>query len=363
METRRRGRSPALQLPPRLAAIQATGSRRDSRLPQHTPRGPSRTPGVPPRTPEVLPHALGVPPAPAGSRRLPPRSRPVGGSAAAGRFRTLDRGGAAASRASPGHVPPRRRGGDPPRAGPILAPLPLFPTLPGLGSSPAGAAEPRGRAVGTGRGLAMGRSPPQRKRTRLCGETLLRGRKGSFRSCFNEHRAVRPAPAALHRIRGRCRCWGRCGRPAVPRRQNGVAKPRGRPARSQRQRAGPAFRNTALFRYPPLLPPPPRPRPAPEPELLRARAVPGAGGTKRDRPRTQRTGPGSTEPGRVPRPRIALAVNSAERGKLCPAAQGGPRRNRARGHAARGRGLVRAGAGAAPAAAGLRVSINRFFRL
>lgn len=159
----------------------------------------------------------------------------------------------------------------------------------------------------------MGRSPPQRKRARLSGETLLRGRKGSFRSCFNEHRAARPAAAALARIRGRCRCWGRCGRPAVPRRRNGVAKPRGRPARSQRQRAGPAFRNTALFRYPPLLPPPPRPRPAPAPELLRARAVPGAGGAKQDRPRTQRTGPApqSRAESRAPASPLRLILPSA----------------------------------------------------
>lgn len=94
--------------------------RRDARLSLRTPRAPA-------------PH-------PAGSRRLSAGARPVGGSAgsaAAVGFRTLDRGGAAVGarrpRASLGHVPPRRV---PPRAGPILAPLPLFPTPPGWDQPP-----------------------------------------------------------------------------------------------------------------------------------------------------------------------------------------------------------------------------------
>lgn len=86
------------------------------------------------------------------------------------------------------------------------------------------------------------------------------------------------------------------------------------------------------------------------------------------------TGTGSAEPGRILRPTSplqlfcrALQTLPCEPGAV-PAVPIPPaaRRDRAQGDGEQVRGLVRAGAGAAgaaPVAAGLRVSVNRFFRL
>lgn len=90
METRRRGRWPALQLPARLAAVRASVS--SAAFPAPTPcTNASRTRGVAPRNRGVRPAPRGFPPPPA---PRPPR-RLSEGSAAPGCFRTLDRGGAA----------------------------------------------------------------------------------------------------------------------------------------------------------------------------------------------------------------------------------------------------------------------------
>lgn len=128
MEMRRRGRSPALQLPPLLSAIRATGSLARGLSPAPRPGDSHSAPeGSHPSPDGFLLH-------PAGSRHLPPGVRPVGGpagAAAAGGFRTLDRGGAAVGarfRRVPARPPTTSRraaGGFPPQKGPILAPLPF----------------------------------------------------------------------------------------------------------------------------------------------------------------------------------------------------------------------------------------------
>lgn len=134
MEMRRRGRSPALQLPPLLSAIRATGSPAGGLSPAPHPGDSYSAPERSHPSPDgSLLH-------PAGSRHLPPGVRPVGGSAgaaAAGGFRTLDRGGAAVGArfcrvpARPLAMSRRAEGGFPPQERPILVPLPFFHRLPG----------------------------------------------------------------------------------------------------------------------------------------------------------------------------------------------------------------------------------------
>lgn len=152
METRRRGRWPALQLPPRLAVS-----------PVAFPAPAPCTDGSRPAPEGSLPDTEGSVPHPTGSRRPLPRSRPVGCSAAR-RPRAL-------SGPWTGPGPPSGRGAagsplvlrprpDGPREGwssllrPHLHPSPPFPQVTGLGAAAAAAAKPRGRAVGTGHGLA-----------------------------------------------------------------------------------------------------------------------------------------------------------------------------------------------------------------
>lgn len=92
METRRRGRWPALQLPARLAAVRATVSS------VAFPAPATYTDAFLSAPEESLPATEGSVPHPAGSCRPSPLARPVGcsaGSAAPDCFRTLDRGGAA----------------------------------------------------------------------------------------------------------------------------------------------------------------------------------------------------------------------------------------------------------------------------
>lgn len=157
METRRRGRWPALQLPPRLAAVRATVS------PVAFPAPAPYTDASRPAPEQSLPATEGSLPHPTEPRRPPLRARPVGcsaDSAAPDCFRTLDRGGAAVGarrRRVPSRSPAasrRAEGGGSSLVRHDLGLSPPFPFVTGLGSPAAEAVKPRGHAVGTGHGLA-----------------------------------------------------------------------------------------------------------------------------------------------------------------------------------------------------------------
>lgn len=169
-----------------------------SRLPPQTRTVPARSPGVPPRH-------RGVPPHPAGSRRPPPRARPVGCSAAPDGFRTLDRGGAAvgARRLRVPSRPPaasrRAEGGVAPPVRPDLGLSRPFSLRYGSGIPRAAAAQPRGRPAGTGHGPAPLGAPPTQTHPPVPGNRGQRTPEQP-RGCFNEYRAVGqprpPSPAA-----------------------------------------------------------------------------------------------------------------------------------------------------------------------
>lgn len=157
METRRRGRWPAIQLPARLAAVRATVS--SMAFPAPAPyTGASR-----PTLEESLPASEGSHPHLGGSAA--PRPEPVPSAARRTRRPGAVSGpwtgagppsGRGAAR-SPRTLRPRRDG---PReewcslVRPDLQLSPPFPYVTGLGPPAAAAAKPRGHTVGTGRGLA-----------------------------------------------------------------------------------------------------------------------------------------------------------------------------------------------------------------
>lgn len=146
-----------------------------SRLPLHPP--------TPPAPEESLPATEGSVPHPAGSRRPPPRARPVGSRRArpqsvsgpwTGAGPPSGRGGSGSPRVlRPRPDGPREEWSSPVR--PDLDLSPAYPHVTGLGSPAAAAVKPRARTVGTGRGLApvgahSSANTPARARTSWAGD-------------------------------------------------------------------------------------------------------------------------------------------------------------------------------------------------